>query len=89
MRLHVRPGSRRDHVGGAHDGALVVRVRARAVDQAATASALSLVAGAFGVSASAVELVRGATSRSKVVVIRGDAPGLSRRLDALLGAAPG
>lgn len=89
MRLHVRPGSRRDHVGGAHDGALVVRVRARAVDQAATASALSLVAEAFGVRASAVGLVGGATSRSKVVDIRGHAPGLARRLDELLGAAPG
>ena len=72
-----------DRAGGNHDGALVVRVRARAVDQAATAAALEVVAHAFGVRSSAVRLVRGATSRVKVVSIEGDAEELAGRLDAL------
>lgn len=83
MTIHVRPGSRLDRAGGDHDGALVVRVRARAVDQAATAAALEVVAQAFGVRPSAVRLERGATSRVKVVSIEGDAEQLARRRDAL------
>ncbi|MFI5034767.1 MAG: DUF167 domain-containing protein [Acidimicrobiales bacterium] len=87
--LHVRPGSRVDRVGGNHDGTLVVRVRARAVDQAATRAALDLLADAFGVRATAIRLVRGATSRTKVVAVNGDVAALSARRDRLLaGPAP-
>jgi uncharacterized protein YggU (UPF0235/DUF167 family) len=83
----VRPGSRVEHVGGAHGGALVVRVRARAIDQAATRATLAVLADAFGVRASAVRLERGATSRRKVVIIEGDATELARRCDRLLNDA--
>ncbi|GEM_PF-6261767 len=80
----VRPGSRVEHVGGARDGALVVRVRARAIDQAASRAAVAALVEAFGVRASAVRLERGATSRRKVVTIEGDANELARRCDRLL-----
>jgi uncharacterized protein len=49
ITIWVRPGSSRPGVGGGHDGALVVRVSARAVDGQATAAALATVAAAFGV----------------------------------------
>jgi uncharacterized protein YggU (UPF0235/DUF167 family) len=69
-------------VGGAHDGALVVRVTARAVEGAATEAVLVAVAEAFGVRRREVSLVSGATSRTKVI----DVPeGLEERLSALLG----
>lgn len=71
VRVHVRPGSSRTAVGGEHGGALVVRVTARAVDGKATAAVLRAVAEAFGVSASAVTLVQGATSRQKLVEVGG------------------
>jgi uncharacterized protein YggU (UPF0235/DUF167 family) len=61
-------------VGGSHDGALVVRVVARAVDGAATAAVLRALADAFGVSSREVLLVKGATSRTKVVEITGADP---------------
>jgi uncharacterized protein YggU (UPF0235/DUF167 family) len=83
----VRPGARRDHVGGAHDGALVVQVRARAVDQAATAAALALLATALGVRPSALSLQRGATSRVKVITVAGNVTELARRRDELLADA--
>jgi uncharacterized protein len=76
MRIVVRvhPGARRTVVGGSHDGALVVRVVARAVEGAATAAVLRALAEAFGVPARDVLLVKGATSRTKVVEIAGADP---------------
>jgi len=71
VSIRVRPGARRTVVGGEHDGALVVRVAARAVDGRATGAALTAVAEAFGVRRSAVTLVAGATARSKVVDVAG------------------
>jgi hypothetical protein len=50
-------GSARPGVGGRHDGALIVRVSARAVDGKATEAALTAVADSFGVRRSAVRLV--------------------------------
>jgi uncharacterized protein YggU (UPF0235/DUF167 family) len=58
-------------VGGEHDGALVVRVSARAVDGKATAAALAAVAAAFDVPLQAVTLVHGAASRMKIVHVAG------------------
>jgi len=69
--IRVRPGASRTRVRGEHDGALVVRVAARAAEGRATEAALAAVADAFGVRRSAVTLVTGRTSRSKVVHIVG------------------
>ena len=51
MRITIRMkhGSARPGVGGEHDGALIVRVSARAVDGKATEAALTAVADSFGV----------------------------------------
>jgi uncharacterized protein len=68
ITIWVKPGSARPGAGGEHDGALVVRVSARAVDDPATA-ALAAVAGSFGVRRSAVRLVSGVSSRTKIVGI--------------------
>lgn len=72
IRIRVRPGASRTAVGGEHDGALVVRVTARAVDGRATQAALRAVAAAFGVKAARVTLVSGATSRTKTVEVTGE-----------------
>jgi uncharacterized protein YggU (UPF0235/DUF167 family) len=80
LTIRVRPGASRTAVGGAHDGALVVRVAARAVDRQATEAALAAVADAFGVRRRAVELVSGSTSRTKVVDIAGGDPAVLARL---------
>ncbi|MGB8652259.1 MAG: DUF167 domain-containing protein [Mycobacteriales bacterium] len=85
VQIHVRPGASRTEVGGSHDGALVVRVSAAAVDGKATAAALRAVAEAFGVARGAVTLVRGATSRQKLVEVEG---GSQERLAQLLGGGP-
>jgi uncharacterized protein YggU (UPF0235/DUF167 family) len=81
VTVRVRPGSSRPGVGGRHDGALVVRVNARAVDGAATAAALAAVADAFGVRPGAVSLVSGGASRTKILDVEGGDPA---QLDRLL-----
>jgi uncharacterized protein len=86
ITIRVKPGSARPGVGGEHDGALIVRVSARAVDGKATEAALTAVADSFGIRRSAVRLVSGASSRTKVVDIDIDAD--DRRILAALLDAP-
>jgi len=88
ITIRVRPGSARPGVGGEHDGALVVRVSARAVDGQATQAALAAVAAAFGVRRRDVTLVAGASSRTKIVDIAGCDPAILERLLAQTAAAP-
>jgi uncharacterized protein YggU (UPF0235/DUF167 family) len=87
--VRVKPGASRVAVGGRYDGpsgpALVVSVTARAVEGQATKAVLEAVAAAFGVRRSAVRLVRGATSRDKLVVVEGEEKVLRPRLEHLLG----
>jgi hypothetical protein len=85
ITIRVKPGSARPGVGGEHDGALVVRVRARAVEGKATEAALAAVAASFGVRRSGVRLVSGASSRTKIVDIDAGNP----RILAARLAAPG
>ena len=80
IAIRVRPGSVRPGVGGAHDGALVVRVSERAVQGKATAAALALVAAALRVSPSSVTVVAGARSREKILDVAGADPGALQRL---------
>ncbi len=81
VTIRVRPGASTTGVGGDYGGALVVRVKARAVDGQATEAALVAVAAAFGVRRRAVTLVAGAASRTKVIEIVG---GQQAVLDELL-----
>jgi uncharacterized protein YggU (UPF0235/DUF167 family) len=89
VSVRVRPGARADTVGGRWDGprgpALLVAVRARAVEGAANAAVLAALAEAFGVRRGDVELVAGARGRDKVVALEGDEPVLAARHAALLG----
>jgi uncharacterized protein (TIGR00251 family) len=80
VTIRVRPGAGRTRVGGAHDGALVVRVAAPAVDGRATEAALAAVAEALGVRRRAVTLVTGSSSRTKVVDVEDGDPEALRAL---------
>jgi uncharacterized protein YggU (UPF0235/DUF167 family) len=71
ISIWVQPGAARPGVGGERNGALMVRVSARAVDGKATAAALAAVAAAFGVRPHAVTLVYGAAARKKIVEVAG------------------
>ena len=70
--MRVTPRAGRDEViGVGPDGELLVKVRAVPADGAANVAVLRTIAAAVGVAPSRLQLVRGATSRLKVVAIDG------------------
>jgi uncharacterized protein len=75
--VRVRPGAKRNAVGGRYDGplgpALVVAVTAPAVDGKATRAVLAAVAAALGLRASQVSLRSGERSRDKLLEAPADA----------------
>ena len=81
LTLHVQPGAARTEVAGLHGDALRVRLAAPPVDGKANAELVRFLSGVFDVPQRRVTLVRGETSRRKVVRI--DAP--ARRPDAEWG----
>lgn len=71
LHLRVQPRASRSGLAGAAGDALKVRVTAPPVDSAANAAVLELLADALKVPRGAVRLIRGASSRSKLVVVAG------------------
>jgi uncharacterized protein (TIGR00251 family) len=65
VEVHVMPNAARTQIQGLHDGALRVRLHAPPVDGKANLALQAWLAQALGVPKSAVELVRGSTSRRK------------------------
>ncbi len=87
VAVKVQPRSRRAGVRGvviSADGPrLGISVTEAAEDGKATRSACAVLAEALGVASSLVQLVKGATSREKLLSIRGDPALLAGQLEAL------
>jgi uncharacterized protein YggU (UPF0235/DUF167 family) len=93
VSVRVKPGASKTKVGGQYGqvapGAraiLIVFVAQRAVDGAATEGLLKAVAKAFGLRRGDVELVKGLTSRTKVLELHGQDQPLAARLAELLAS---
>lgn len=89
LRLRVTPKAARNHVGGLQidaDGGelLKVAVTAPADKGKANAAVIKLLAKAWGLAKSDLEITQGQTSRTKTLVIRGDVDQLRRSLTAWL-----
>jgi len=69
FEIHVRPSASSPVVGGEYDGALVVRVVEPADEGRATEAALRAVSRTLGLPRRSVTLVRGATSRRKLIEV--------------------
>ena len=70
ITVRVTPRAARDVVGMlSADGVLAVRVTAAPVDGAANAAVAKLLAAALGIAPRDVELVTGATARTKVFAV--------------------
>ncbi len=89
-RLSVRVTPRggrdalRDHgIGGEGRAALAIDVSAAPDKGAANKTVTKLIAGAFGLPKTSVEITTGATSRSKVLTLSGDPSDLARQWNGL------
>jgi len=71
VAIRLQPRAKRDEVVGERAGAIVIRLSAPPVDGKANAALCVFVARAAGVSRSSVEIVRGQTSRDKIVRVEG------------------
>ena len=69
VRLVPRGG--RDAVVGERDGAVLIRIAAPPVDGKANTALIEFVAKALGVPKGSVRIVRGETSRDKVLAVAG------------------
>ena len=71
IAVRVIPRSKRDEISGERDGRLLIRLTAPPVEGAANAALCRLVARRAGVPARRVSIVRGQTSRDKIVRVEG------------------
>lgn len=90
LSVRVLPGSRRGGVRGVHAGALKVAVAQPAEKGRANEALLELLAGLLGLSRGQVEILSGAGTSNKRVLISGlDRQRLMERLTAALDAQAG
>lgn len=86
LEIHVRPNASAPSVGGEFDGALIVRVTEPPDSGRATEAALRAVAAAIDAPRRSVTLLRGRTSRRKLVEVEAsptDAGRMQKTLDRL------
>lgn len=80
--VRVQPRASRTEVAGTHQGALKVRLQAPPVEGAANEALVDFLADSLGVPRRMVEIVSGASSRTKVVEVAGIDAGAVNRLAA-------
>lgn len=68
LAVRVTPGARCEAIA-IEQGTVCVKVRARAQDGAANDAVIRLVAHALGTAPSRVQMLRGATSREKLLLV--------------------
>ncbi len=71
IRVRLTPRAAREQIAGERDGALLVRVCAPPVDGRANDALCRLLADRAGVGVRSVSIVRGASSREKLVRVEG------------------
>jgi uncharacterized protein (TIGR00251 family) len=87
LALRVQPRASRDEVAGTHGDRLKVRITAPPVDGAANDHLCRFLARLFGVPATRVRLLQGASGRNKLVVVDG-AGELPGEIARILSATP-
>jgi hypothetical protein len=71
VRVVVQPRAARNELSGVHQDALKLRLTAPPVEGAANRDCLRFLASLLGVPATCLDIVRGAKSRRKTVLVRG------------------
>jgi uncharacterized protein (TIGR00251 family) len=71
LEVHLQPGAKRSEIVGFREGVLYAKVTALPQKGQANRALVELMAGALQVPKSAINIVRGQSSRSKVIAIQG------------------
>ena len=82
ITIRLQPRASRNRVGGCRDGAVRVSVTAPPHGGRANAALLEILADALGVAKSRLNIIRGHSSRDKVVAVEGL---VAEDINALLG----
>lgn len=69
LSIQVKPGSRSPGISQAKDGILIVRVRSRAHEGKANQEVIKRLAAYLGVSKSQLEIYKGQSGRSKLILV--------------------
>lgn len=87
VAVRIKAGAGRERVGGVYPGplgpAIIIEVKERAVDGAATRAACRALARALGVAPAEVSLKRGRRSRDKLLEVAREPADLAERLAEL------
>jgi uncharacterized protein len=82
FEVHLQPGARKSEVAGFKGDVLYIKVTAAPEKGQANQALIDLLAELLDVAKSNISLIRGATSRSKVISVEGiDAAELKTRLE--------
>lgn len=73
LEIRLQPRGGRDQVMGERDGAVLIRISAPPVDGKANAALIAFVAKTVGVPKGSVVIIRGETSRNKIIRVAGRA----------------
>jgi uncharacterized protein (TIGR00251 family) len=80
IAVHAQPGAKKNVVAGLHGDALKVRVAAPPVEGKANAALTAFVAGALGLPRRSVRIVKGESSREKLLLVADSAADPARLL---------
>ncbi len=71
IEVHLQPGAKRSEIAGFREGVLYAKVTAQPQKGQANRALVELMARTLKVPKSAINIVRGQSSRSKVIAIQG------------------
>ena len=71
LEIHLQPGAKRSEVVGFREGILYVKVTALPQKGQANRALVELMAQTLGIPKSAIDIIRGQSSRSKVIAVQG------------------
>jgi|Deesub1362B_J571_1020462.scaffolds.fasta_scaffold00011_174 hypothetical protein len=70
LNVRVQPKASKAEVAGVHEGRLKIKVTSPPEDGKANREVIKLLAGHFGVNKSSIRIIKGETSRDKVIEIK-------------------
>ena len=86
IAVHAQPGAKTSAVTGLHGDALKIRVAAPPVEGKANDALIAFIAGALGVPKRAVTIVKGESSREKLLLVNDSAADPARLVPEGAGA---